>query len=598
MSKLQVSYRDVAAFTWHYWHRQKIKLAMVIAGMTAAAIVDSAFPYFTGKMIDAIGRADTQNIGIWQEVMPYFLIFVGIGFLYHLMRNGTLFIWNRVAVQTLYNIENEAFQKVQRFSSDWHANAFAGGTVRKITRGKNAFDMFEDIIVMNLLPSLVVLVFTVVFTASKSWLLGGVTLACALIYMGINIYIVMKVNMPRFQKSAQRDTAVGARLADSITSNAVVKTFGGERREDTLFENVMKRWRLRALRSWDVFIATDLLRRFMSEIMATVMIGTTIYLWSTGQATAGDVVFSLTSFMLLSMYLRALGDNVSNLQRAINDMEDIILFWKREDEMRDAPDAKPIIISKGEIVFDSVRFMYRNKIDALFDDMNVTIHSGEKVALVGPSGSGKSSFVKLVQRLYDVDCGAILIDGQNIAAVTQESLRQNIALVPQEPVLFHRSIASNIAYAKPRISYEKIIEAAKLAHAHDFIQSLPQGYDTMVGERGVKLSGGERQRVAIARALLADCPILILDEATASLDSVSEHYIQLALQNLMKGRTTITVAHRLSTIQNADRILVFQKGKIVEQGRHADLISRPQSVYKELYEMQALDLVGEPQAKF
>jgi ATP-binding cassette subfamily B protein len=227
--------------------------------------------------------------------------------------------------------------------------------------------------------------------------------------------------------------------------------------------------------------------------------------------------------------------------------------------------------------------------------MSVDIASGEKLALVGPSGSGKSTFVKLVQRLYNVTGGAILVDGQDISQVTLESLRRAISLVPQDPVLFHRSLSDNIAYGRPGATQEEIIEAAKKAFAHDFITELPLGYDTLVGERGVKLSGGERQRVAIARALLADAPILILDEATSSLDSISEHYIQRALEALMQGRTTVTIAHRLSTIQKADRILVFDKGRIIEQGDHQRLMARPHSRYKALYDMQALDLIPDYQ---
>ncbi|MCD8563000.1 MAG: ATP-binding cassette domain-containing protein [Alphaproteobacteria bacterium] len=256
--------------------------------------------------------------------------------------------------------------------------------------------------------------------------------------------------------------------------------------------------------------------------------------------------------------------------------------------MRDRPGAKDLVVSEGGITFDHVRFIYKSKVEPLFDDLSVAIKPGERVALVGHSGSGKTSFVKLLQRLYDVQDGEILIDGQNIADVTQESLRRNIALVQQEPILFHRSIAANISYARPGASMAEIIEAAKQAYAHDFIASLPEGYYTLVGERGVKLSGGERQRVAIARAILADAPILVLDEATSSLDSVSEHYIQKALENLVKGKTTITVAHRLATIRDADRILVFDKGRIVGEGPHEELI-KSSPVYRELYEMQALD---------
>ena len=300
--------------------------------------------------------------------------------------------------------------------------------------------------------------------------------------------------------------------------------------------------------------------------------------------------------MVLSAYLRHIGEQMSNLQRAMSEMEDIVWFWKTGIAVVDKPDAGTFTPGAGEIVFDKVSFTYKGQREPLYNDFSLRIAPGEKVALVGHSGSGKSTFVKLVQRLYDINSGEIRIDGQNIADVTQSSLRAGLALVPQEPILFHRSLAENIAYGKPGASFEEIKEAARRAYAHDFISALPQAYDTLVGERGVKLSGGERQRVAIARAILADAKILILDEATSALDSISEHEIQKALTHLMEGRTTITIAHRLATIKAVDRILVFESGRIVEQGTHAGLIRQDGSYYKKLFDMQALELIGDDYA--
>jgi ATP-binding cassette subfamily B protein len=239
-------------------------------------------------------------------------------------------------------------------------------------------------------------------------------------------------------------------------------------------------------------------------------------------------------------------------------------------------------------VFENVTFGYRNQANPIFRGLSVEIRPGEKLALVGESGSGKSTFAKLLQRLYDVDEGRIVIDSQDVAVVQQDSLRRAISVVPQEPILFHRSLADNIGYSRPGATREQIREAARLAHAHEFIVGLDQGYDTLVGERGIKLSGGERQRVAIARAILADAPILVLDEATSSLDSVTEHWIQEALTSLMKGRTAVVIAHRLSTIRQVDRILVFDRGAIIEEGSHRDLMQRVGGRYRELVEMQAL----------
>jgi ATP-binding cassette subfamily B protein len=259
----------------------------------------------------------------------------------------------------------------------------------------------------------------------------------------------------------------------------------------------------------------------------------------------------------------------------------------------DRPDAEPIRIGKGEVVFDRITFRYGAHTEPLFHDFTLRIEPGQRVGLVGHSGSGKTTFVKLLQRLYDLNEGRILIDGQEIGRAAQVSLRSQLALVPQEPLLFHRSLAENIAYARPEATAAEIERAAQLANAHDFIIRQPKGYATLVGERGVKLSGGERQRVALARAFLADAPILILDEATSSLDSESEALIQEAMQRLIVGRTAIVIAHRLSTVRMLDRILVFEQGRVVEEGTHDALVRRTEGTYKRLFERQALGLFVE-----
>jgi ATP-binding cassette subfamily B protein len=273
-------------------------------------------------------------------------------------------------------------------------------------------------------------------------------------------------------------------------------------------------------------------------------------------------------------------------------MEELVAIHDEAIGIVDAVGARPIDIQGGRIVFDDVTFHYGGHRAPLYDGLSVDIRAGERVGLVGRSGSGKTTFVKLVQRLYDVSAGSILIDGQDIADATQQSLRSQIAIVQQEPILFHRSLAENIAYGRPGASMAAIEQAARLANAHEFILRLPKGYGTLVGERGVKLSGGERQRVALARAFLADAPVLILDEATSSLDSESEALIQQAMERLMKGRTSIVIAHRLSTVRSLDRILVFDRGQIVEQGTHATLANRSGGIYRGLFERQATEFAA------
>jgi ATP-binding cassette subfamily B protein len=346
---------------------------------------------------------------------------------------------------------------------------------------------------------------------------------------------------------------------------------------------------MRVRRTWRRSIHTATAQFAVLLALRASVIGGSLLLWIAGRATPGEVTYVLTSYYIIHAYLRDVGMHVNNLQRSVNEMQELVAIHDEPIGITDAPGAEPIDIEGGRIVFEDVTFHYGGHRAPLYDGLSVDIRAGERVGLVGRSGSGKTTFVKLVQRLYDVSGGRILIDDQDIAKATQHSLRSQIAIVQQDPILFHRTLSENIAYGRPGASMAAIEQAARLANAHEFILHLPKGYGTLVGERGVKLSGGERQRVALARAFLADAPVLILDEATSSLDSESEALIQQAMERLMKGRTSIVIAHRLSTVKSLDRILVFDRGEIVEQGTHAALAARAGGIYRALFERQATE---------
>ncbi|MBV8653055.1 MAG: ABC transporter ATP-binding protein, partial [Alphaproteobacteria bacterium] len=367
---------------------------------------------------------------------------------------------------------------------------------------------------------------------------------------------------------------------------------GAEAREDVRLAALLAKWRRRMGLTWRRDTNGGTAQLATLQLLRVVIIGLALWLWSAGRATAGDVTYVLTTYFVLSGYLRDVGMHIRNLRRSVNELEEVVAIEDEPLGVADREDAVPIRIDAGRVVFERVRFHYAGHTALLFEDFSLAIAAGERVGLVGPSGSGKTSFVKLVQRLYDVTSGRVLIDGQDVALATQSSLRRQIAIVPQEPVLFHRSLAENIAYGRPGATPAEIERAAALANAAGFIERLPKGYATLVGERGVKLSGGERQRVALARAFLADAPVLILDEATSSLDSESEALIQEAMARLMVGRTTIVIAHRLSTVRALDRILVFERGRIVEEGDHERLIRRENGLYRMLFDHQAMGLVG------
>ena len=444
-----------------------------------------------------------------------------------------------LTLKMMADIGADAFHRVQRFSTDWHANSFAGSTVRKITRGMWALDLLNDTILMALLPSLVMLIGSTVLFAISWPMMGLIVAGGSLAYIGLTVALSLGYVAPAARLGNAWDTKLGGSLADAVSCNAVVKAFGGEAREDARFAKVVAKWRGRTRRTWVRGTINGTTQGVTLLVMRTAIIGFALFLWSNGQASAGDITFVLTSFFLLQGYLRDIGQHIRNLQRSVNDMEELVEMQAQPHGVADRPGAGDIRIGNGGIEFENVTFHYGSHIVPLYRDFSVSISPGERVGLVGHSGSGKTTFVKLIQRLYDVNKGRITIDGQDIALAKQASLRSQIAIVQQEPILFHRSLAENIAYGRPGASQAEIEHAAKLASAHDFIVRLPKGYSTLVGERGVKLSGGERQRVAIARAFLADAPILILDEATSSLDSESEVLIQQAMERLMTGRTTL-----------------------------------------------------------
>jgi ATP-binding cassette subfamily B protein len=349
---------------------------------------------------------------------------------------------------------------------------------------------------------------------------------------------------------------------------------------------VLDKWSSRTRRTWLRHTWSGSGQLALLWAVRTGVTATALWLWWQGRATAGEITYVLTTYFVVHGYLRDIGQHIHQLQRSVNEMEELVRLFDEPLAIADAPGAQPLRITAGEIRFEHVTFRYAGQTTPLYRDLDVRIAPGERVGLVGRSGSGKTSFVKLIQRLYDVDSGRVLIDGQDIAHATQTSVRAQIAIVQQEPILFHRSLADNIAYARPEATAAQIERAARLANAHEFIERLPRGYRTLVGERGVKLSGGERQRVALARAFLADAPVLILDEATSSLDSESEHLIQQAIERLLAGRTAVVIAHRLSTVRAMDRILVFDQGRIVEQGDHATLLQRVDGTYRRLFEHQ------------
>src|ERR1700722_15837386 len=586
IDKRPAAIRVVLPFAFRHWLNQPWLASATAAGFIGATIADLFMPVFSGRLVDAmtLGAADPA------ARRAAFMALAGI-ILLGLVSTVVRLLGFRAIVpftlRMMSDVAGDAFLRVQRFSTDWHGNSFAGSTVRKITRGMWALDLLNDTIFMALLPSLLVLLGSMILRGLHWPPLGRVVAVGAVIYLPMIVWFSTRYIAPAARVSNAWDTKVGGTLADALTCNAVVKSFGAEAREDERLARVVTKWRVRVRRTWLRYTYTSTAQLVALLALRASVIGGALLLWLAGRATPGDVTYVLTSYYIIHAYLRDVGMHVNNLQRSVNDMEELVAIHDEAVGIADVPGAAPISVHGGRIVFEDVTFHYGGHRAPLYDALSVDIRAGERVGLVGRSGSGKTTFVKLVQRLYDVTSGRILIDGQDIAKATQHSLRSQIAIVQQDPILFHRSLAENISYGRPGASMAAIEQAARLANAHEFILRLPKGYGTLVGERGVKLSGGERQRVALARAFLADAPILILDEATSSLDSESEALIQQAMERLMKGRTSIVIAHRLSTVRSLDRILVFDRGKIVEQGTHASLTAHTGGIYRGLFERQA-----------
>ena len=513
------AFRSVLGFTWTHWRRQPVRLLLIMAAFLTGTLADVLTPLYAGRLVDAVASGSASDPAAWNAAIAAFAALIGLAIGATVLRHLGFMGIIELTLKMMADIGADAFHRVQRFSTDWHANSFAGSTVRKVTRGMWALDLLNDTILMALLPSLVMLIGSTVLFGVSWPMMGLIVAAGSLAYIGLTVALSLGYVAPAARLGNAWDTKLGGSLADAVSCNAVVKAFGAEDREDARFAKVVAKWRGRTRRTWVRGTINGTTQGVTLLVMRTAIIGFALFLWSHGQASAGDITFVLTSFFLLQGYLRDIGQHIRNLQRSVNDMEELVDMQAQPHGVADRPGAGPIRIGSGGIEFENVTFHYGSHAVPLYRDFSVSIRPGERVGLVGHSGSGKTTFVKLIQRLYDVNQGRILIDGQDIAEATQASLRSQIAIVQQEPILFHRSLAENIAYGRPGASQAEIEHAAKLASAHDFIIRLPKGYSTLVGERGVKLSGGERQRVAIARAFLADAPILILDEATSSLDS-------------------------------------------------------------------------------
>lgn len=536
----------------------------------------------TFDQIISIENTDDLHWGLFTNRLIFFVVVV---ILAQICIDVGLVLLSKLQTKVIERLHMRIYSHLLEQSADFHNNSFGGALVNKANRLVSGYVSLTDTFVLNASQLLVLSVFSCIVLAFYSPLLASLIFVWSMIFFYVNLRLTRK--RVRFSKArAAADSVLTASLADSMSNVSAIKTFSAENYEAKRHRKLAYDRAQKGYRYWIISVKNDAVFGLMMGLIQFLVLVASIFAVQQGQITVGTLVLAQAYTLQAIANLWGLSGTAKNIEQQLSDAAEMTEILEHKPEVEDVRNAPNLNPSQGKIAFNAVSFTHVDNNDALFHKLSFAIQPSEKIGLIGSSGGGKTTITRLLLRMMDIQDGAIEIDGQNIAEVTQESLRRAIAYVPQEPLLFHRSLAENIRYGKPDATDKEVERAAKLAHAHEFIKDLPKGYETLVGERGVKLSGGQRQRVAIARAILKDAPILVLDEATSALDSESEKLIQDALNKLMEGRTTIVIAHRLSTIQKMDRIIVLDKGAIVEEGSHADLLGQ-NGTYAKLWKHQS-----------
>lgn len=563
-----------------WWFSSRPHLPFVIvafSAVTIAEVISSGLPYFFGKIVDTATSSAFDLVWFW--VIGYI---VALGVMYVSYRTSGFF-GMRYVTGTHMSGYNALFAYLARQSHGYFSNRFAGSVANKISHAAHGAEQFTDDLLWNFYPKVIYFVVSGILIFASSTLVGIIYVTLIVGILVLN-YFFVRHRKPYVVNHAEEHSKLRGVTVDVITNIAAVQQFARYTKELFRIGNQVEKNRVADIKQWRLEEFALLANNIIIMVALSIMMVVMATLLQEHKVTLGDFVIVLTLMFGMIGTLTFIGHSMGRFIRVYGEIEEGLDEILVPHDIVDFPKAKPLNVARGEIAFKEVGFAYGTR--SVFKDFELLIPGGQRVGLVGPSGSGKTTFVSLLLRQQDVHEGEVQIDEQNIRKVTLDSLREAVAIVPQEPALFHRSIRENIAYGKPDATDEEVKEAAKRAQAHEFIVELPEGYDTLVGERGVKLSGGQRQRVAIARAILKNAPILVLDEATSSLDSESEAAIQKALQELMRGKTVIAIAHRLSTIKAMDRIIVLENGKIAEDGNHEKLVEAG-GTYARLWNHQA-----------
>ena len=558
----------------------------VIASAGYTLMLTFANTYVMGLVVDRVQASPVPAERVFSVFGPYVLALVLVNLVGQVLSKLQDYTVYKLEINGNYHLSRLCFDTLSNQSMTFHTSNFGGALVSQTSRFTSGYSQLVDVVVFSLIPMVTSIAATILSLAWQVPTFVLILVVMMVVYIAF-VWVMYKRILPLSERTSQAQNRLSGVLSDAVTNILAVKTCGREDFERELFDAAD-----RDARSAETVSMRATMRRNFASSGIIVLIMAVVSVFMVGGHAwfgigASTLIMMFTYTYNLTMRLNYTSSMMQRINRALGDAAQMTQILDEPRLVEDAPDASELAVTDGAIDFEHLGFRYHDAAedDRVFDDLTLHIPADQRVGLVGRSGSGKTTLTKLLLRLDDVQDGRVLVDGQDISRCTQQSLRRQIAYVPQEALLFHRSIRENIAYGRPDATEEQIREAARQANALEFIDRLPQGMDTMVGERGVKLSGGQRQRIAIARAILTDAPILVLDEATSALDSESEALVQQALERLMHGRTSIVVAHRLSTVASLDRIVVLSNGKIVEDGTHAEL-SRAGGEYERLWDRQ------------
>ena len=572
----------VLKYFWQVAKRYKTSFFVVIVSMVAASVLGVYIPLQYLKLWNVLS---TNNFSFIYEAKSIIILILILNFIGFAGRRFSGFFLAYFEASVMAGLREQAFSYMIGHSHSFFANNFGGSLTQRINKYTRAFEKLTDKMMFDGLPLIVrgggTIVAFYVLLPKYSYIL---IIFCIVFLVTAFVYIRYKLKYDIIASEADSKT-VGA-LSDSISNHSSIQLFTGHEYEKKRVGDVIQDQREKTILNWYLWEGLSTVQAFYTICVEFIIFWVVLGDWKIGFVTLPVIVLLQNYFIRLVDSLWSFGSIVRAYYESFADAEEMAVILSTPYEIADNS-AKILSEVKGEVVFENVTYIYENNNSKVLDNFSLTIPVGQKIAIVGSSGAGKTTFVRLFMRLFNLTSGKIMIDGIDIKNITQKNLREQIGFVPQDPVLFHRTLMENIRYGRRDATDEEVLIAAHLAHCDEFIDALPNGYETFVGERGVKLSGGERQRVAIARAILKNAPILILDEATSSLDSHSESLIQDALRTLIKGKTTIVIAHRLSTIREMDRIIVIEKGKIIEDGVHDELANKEGGLYKKLWDLQA-----------